>query len=491
MSAASPGTKVRVRFAPSPTGPLHVGNVRTALFNWAYARATGGAMILRIEDTDLRRSSDESARAIMEDLRWLGVDWDEGPDVGGVVGPYVQSQRIDIYRTQAQGLMSRGRAYRCYCSEAELQSRRKESLRLNAAPRYDNRCRSLTPEQISQYESEGRPHVLRFRVDEREVLFNDMVKGEVRFDAALIGDFVIMRADGTPSFHFAVTVDDGLMGITHVIRGDDHLSNTPRHILLFEALGFPVPRFAHMSLTTGTGGAPLSKRLGDMAVASFRTRGFLPASLANYIALLGWSPGRDREIFPLQELAKEFSPEQLSKAPSVFDPAKLRWVARQHMKIMEPVSLAEMARPWLKAVGIDVASLSTSERERLRDVMAMVREEAECLEEAAARCVQFFSERVVVEEGERALPLRPERHSLLETARKTAAEFLENGAGAERFLEELRKKTDLRGKDLYAPIRIALTGTTSGMELKDIVRLLGKDRIVSRFERALERGLGE
>ncbi|MCX6354239.1 MAG: glutamate--tRNA ligase [Candidatus Aureabacteria bacterium] len=491
MSGSGPGTKVRVRFAPSPTGPLHVGNARTALFNWAYARATGGTMILRIEDTDLRRSSDESARAIMENLRWLGVDWDEGPDVGGAAGPYVQSQRIDIYRTQAQNLVSRGRAYRCYCVEADLQSRRKETLRLNATPRYDNRCRSLTPEQVSQYESEGRPHVLRFRVDEREVLFNDMVKGEVRFDAALIGDFVIMRADGTPSFHFAVTVDDGLMGVTHVIRGDDHLSNTPRHILLFKALGFPIPRFAHMSLTTGKGGAPLSKRLGDMSVASFRTRGFLPAALGNYIALLGWSPGKEREIFPLQELAKRFNPEQLSKAPSVFDPAKLRWVARQHMKIVEPAALAEMAQAWLKALGIDVAALDKSERERLRDVMALVREEAECLEEAAARCVQFFSERVVVEGGERALLLRPESHSLLETGRKTAAEFLENGGDAERFLEELQKRTSLRGKDLYAPIRIALTGTTSGMELRDIVRLLGMDRVASRFEKASESGHGE
>ena len=309
----------RVRFAPSPTGKLHLGSARTALFNWLFARGSGGVMVLRLEDTDRERSSEEFERDIIDSLHWMGLDWDEGPDVCGHHGPYRQSERIGIYRDYADRLLEAGMAYRCFCTPEELEVRKKEAIEKGLPWRYDRRCLTLSEQEREQLDQEGTPYATRFLVPEGKVVVNDLLRGEVTVDASEIDDFVILRSDSTAGFHLAVVVDDMTMDITHVIRGDDHLTNAVRHVLLFEAFGVDPPQFLHHSLLMGPDGAKLSKRHGATAVSDYREQGYLHQALVNYLALLSWSPGDDREIFSLSELVGEFNLRGVSASKAIFD----------------------------------------------------------------------------------------------------------------------------------------------------------------------------
>ncbi len=345
---------MRVRFAPSPTGQLHVGNARTALFNWLLARGAGGTFILRIEDTDVERSTRESESAIVRDLRWLGLDWDEGPDIGGAHGPYRQSERLHLYQSYATELLSAGAAYYCFCSTAQLDAERQDALANGRPARYAGTCRRLSREQAAARIAAGERPAIRFRVpEERDVVFTDAVRGDVRFQTDVIGDPIIVRADGTPAYNFAVVVDDALMEVTHVVRGEDHISNTPRQILLYEALGFAPPTFAHLSLVMGPDHSPLSKRHGATSVAEFRGKGYLPEALVNYLALIGWSPGGGDELLPIDELARRFSLEAVGHSAGVFDEEKLAWANRHYLKIADPTRLAELALPYFNEAGVD------------------------------------------------------------------------------------------------------------------------------------------
>jgi len=314
---------MRLRFAPSPTGYLHIGNARTALFNYLLAKKHQGRFILRIEDTDIARSKKEFEAGIIEDLRWLGLNWDEGPDKGGNFGPYRQSERLKTYQEFAEKLLKENKAYHCYCTKEELDQRNKELLARKESPRYDNRCRNLSDEQKKKYLEEGRKPVIRFKIPEKTIEVNDLIRGKVSFDTKLMGDFIIMKSDGKPAFNFAVVVDDILMRITTVIRGEDHLSNTPRHIMLFEALNSKIPEFAHMAMTMGPDGSRLSKRHGATSIREYRKLGMLPEALFNYLALLGWGSKKDQEIFTKEELIKEFSLERCKEGAAIFGPEKL------------------------------------------------------------------------------------------------------------------------------------------------------------------------
>src|SRR3954471_2843423 len=346
---------MRVRFAPSPTGQLHVGNARTALFNWLLARGGGGTFLLRIEDTDVERSTAESEAAIVRDLRWLGLYWDEGPDVGGPCGPYRQSERLHLYGSYAKELLQNDQAYYCFCSKEQLEADRREALAAGGPARYIGRCRGLSHDDADARISAGERPAVRFRVpDNREIVCGDAVRGEVRFHTDVIGDPIIMRGDGTPAYNFAVVIDDALMAITHVIRGEDHISNTPRQILLYETLGFTPPTFAHVSLVMGPDHTPLSKRHGATSVAEFRAKGYLPEALVNYLALIGWSPGGGDELLPIDELARRFSLEGVGHSAGVFDEEKLAWANRHYLKIADPARLAGLSLQYFKDAGVEM-----------------------------------------------------------------------------------------------------------------------------------------
>ena len=319
--------EMRLRFAPSPTGPFHIGGARSALFNWLLARKHGGKLVLRIEDTDLERSSKESEENIKAALRWLGMDWDEGPEVGGPYGPYYQTQRLDIYRQYTEQLLASGQAYHCYCTEEELETERQALLAKGETPRYGGRCRNLSEEEKAALEAAGRKPVVRFRVPEgQDIVFQDMVRETVRFESAGVGDFVIVKSDGIPVYNYAVVIDDMLMKITHVIRAEEHLSNTPRQWLLYKALGFEAPQFGHISLILGKDRSKMSKRHGATSVEQYRQLGYLPEAIVNFLALLGWAPPGEEELFTSQELIEKFSMDRVAKNPAVFDVDKLNYI---------------------------------------------------------------------------------------------------------------------------------------------------------------------
>jgi glutamyl-tRNA synthetase len=381
---------MRVRFAPSPTGQLHVGNARTALFNWLLARGHGGSFIVRIEDTDVARSTRESEHAILQDLRWLGLDWDEGPGVQGPTGPYRQSERLHVYRPYADRLLSAGQAYPCFCTIAELDAERQAAVAEGRPSLYAGTCRRLSPARAQARIAAGERPAIRFRVPaDRDVVFEDQVRGEVRFPIGVIGDPVIVRADGTPAYNFAVVIDDALMGITHVVRGEDHVSNTPRQILLYEALGFTPPVFAHLALVMAPDHSPLSKRHGATSVAEFRAKGYLPEALVNYLALIGWSPGDDVELLPMAELARRFSLERVGHSAGVFDEDKLAWVNRHYLKLADPMTIAALAVPYFASVGLSMTP-DTDGLAFLASAMGMATQSVDRLDQIPARLTSLF-----------------------------------------------------------------------------------------------------
>lgn len=383
---------VRVRFAPSPTGPLHIGGARSALFNWLLARKYNGTMIVRIEDTDLERSSRESEENILKALEWLGLDWDEGIGKGGSNGPYRQTERLDIYREYAQKLLAAGQAYYCYCTEEELDAERQALLAKGEMPRYLGKCRHLTEEDRARYEAEGRKPVIRFRVPENEnIVVRDLVRGNVVFESNGIGDYVIVKSDGIPTYNFAVVLDDALMGITHVVRGEEHLSNTPRQLMIYDALGLQAPQFAHVSLILGKDRSKMSKRHGATAIEQYEKLGYLPEALVNFLVLLGWSPEGEEEIFSLEQLVEQFSLDRVAKNPAVFDLDKLNWLNGYYIRQSPVERIAAMALPYLKEAGY-VSDQVTADSEWLKMVVASVQEYLSYVAEITEHVKIYFNE---------------------------------------------------------------------------------------------------
>jgi nondiscriminating glutamyl-tRNA synthetase len=473
---------MRVRFAPSPTGQLHVGSARTALFNWLLARRNAGTLILRIEDTDAERSTRDSEAAILRDLRWLGLDWDEGPDVGGARGPYRQSERLHLYESYAKELLASDRAYYCFCSTAQLEAERQAAMAEGRPALYAGTCRRLSKGQADARIAGGERPAIRFRVpDDRDVSFEDVVRGEVRFHIDVIGDPVIVRADGTPAYNFAVVIDDALMEVTHVVRGEDHISNTPRQILLYQALGFTPPVFAHLSLVMGPDHRPLSKRHGDTSVAEFRARGYLPEALVNYLALIGWSPrgaaaGRaaadDAELVPVDELVRRFSLDRVGPSAGVFDEEKLAWANRHYLKIADPLRIAELSVPYFRQGGVE---LQPDRRglEFLASAMPMATASVDRVDQIPARLTSLFHydpEQALADPRVRDEMSAPGPQQVV----RALAEELAAGPrlDRERFrrvASEVRARTGQKGKQLFHPIRIALTASAEGPELDLVV----------------------
>lgn len=473
--------EVRVRFAPSPTGLLHIGNARTALYNKLFALQKGGRFILRIEDTDLARFDPAAEAAIMEDLRWLGLEWEEGPDVGGKAGPYHQSERKEIYLRYAGELLEQGKAYRCYCSPKELAQERAELLAKGEPPRYLGRCRNLSREESRRREQEGRSPTLRFAVPEGTTRLHDIIHGDKIFDNRMMGDFVIIRSDGRPSYNFAATVDDALMGITHVIRGEDHLPNTPRQILLYEALGFTPPRFAHHPLLVAPGGERLSKRYGATSVRAYREDGFLPLAIVNYLVLLGGGIKGGDEVMSWEDMVKRFALEGLGKGPAVFDIEKLRWLNRAHLRNMPGDQIFKHALPFLQ--GLPVGDL---DHRWLLAAIDAIKENCATLRELRGQISPLLPGEISMAAESRALLTDPAAAMILSALR----ELVE---AREKIREEdfpeiasaLHQRTGLKGKRLFAPIRAALTGRSEGPELKKLLPLLGKKTILERLMKIL------
>jgi glutamyl-tRNA synthetase/nondiscriminating glutamyl-tRNA synthetase len=457
-------TPLRVRFAPSPTGHLHVGNARTALFNWLLARRHGGTFVLRIEDTDAERSTAASERSILEDLRWLGLDWDEGPDVGGARGPYRQSERLERYREAAMELLESGRAYYCFCTPAEIDAERRAALAAGTPPKYSGRCRLLPAAEARSRIDAGEPAAVRFAVPAaRDVVFDDQVRGRVTFSTEVIGDPVILRSEGRPAYNFAVVVDDAAMAITHVIRGEDHISNTPRQILVYEALGLTPPVFAHLSLVMGPDHAPLSKRHGATSVAEFRERGYLPEALVNYLALLGWSPGEGEERMALSEMARRFDISRVSHSAAVFDAGKLAWVNRHYMTEAEPGRLARLVAPAFVDAGYlsDVSEVAMAFLESLLPLTVGSVDRLVDVPERVAFLYDWNADRAA-----ELTSAEPEGTRVVAAMAREIAGLGPLDRGAFRAAAgRVRQALGVSGRALFHPIRVALTALESGPEL--------------------------
>lgn len=487
MSPPSELHEPRVRFAPSPTGKLHLGSARTALFNWLVARGSDGKMILRLEDTDRERSSAEFERDILDSLHWMGIDWDEGPDVGGDHGPYRQSERMDMYSERAHALLEQSKAYRCYCTSEELEERKRAAVAQGRAWRYDRRCLELPEGEQERLEAEGLPYAVRFRVPPGTVTVDDMLRGDVNVDASEIDDFIILRSDGTAGFHLAVVVDDITMEITHVIRGDDHLTNAVRHVLLFGALGAKAPRFLHHSLLMGPDGAKLSKRHGSTAVSDYRAQGYLDVALTNYLALLSWSPGDDREIFTLPELVREFSIGGVSASKAIFDFDKLNWLNRQHMRRLSASELTDLVLPFLEREGRE--ALLALPSEKLELAVESVRNGMETLADAVGTTDVFVRpagdiDPKAMSELEKSAEL-DEALALCVEALRAEASF--DREAAERTVTRLREEAKERGwgaKKVLWPFRLAVTGLTVGPDLVNLMMFWGPDGCAERIEAA-------
>lgn len=480
--------KVRVRFAPSPTGDLHVGNIRTALFDWAYARHTGGTFIFRIEDTDTTRVTDEYIAAAIDTLRWLGLQWDEGPEVGGEYGPYQQSQRLDIYAHWAQKFLDQKDAYYCFCTAEELEARREAQRAANVAPGYDGQCRNLSEDHIAAFRSEGRLPVIRMRMPDGQTTFVDQIRGEVSFDHKFVPDFVLVRGDGSPLYTLAVAVDDVLMKVTHVLRGEDLLSSTPRQIRVYQAMGLTedeFPTFAHLPFVMGQDNAKLSKRNGEVSVNWYREAGFLPEAICNYLALLGWSPGEDRENVTMQELTELFTVERVHSSPAKFDMKKLEAINGDKIRALTLDEFLDWSLPFLKRA--DVIEGSEEEIALVKAALPIIQERITRLSEIPAMLKFLFVKDFAIEPdslakisddaskavlarslGELA-PLAEWTHSSIEAALRSS------------LIEEM----GLKPRVAFGSVRIAVTGSTISPPLFESMELLGKSASLARISGAL------
>jgi len=471
-------SKVRVRFAPSPTGQLHVGNARTALFNWLFARQAGGVMVLRIEDTDVERSEARFEAQLLDDLKWLGLDWDEGPDVGGPHGPYRQSDRLAIYRDHAERLVREGKAYLCFCSQEELERDRAEKLARQLPPVYSGKCRALDPAEAQRRRTAGEAAAIRLRIPEHPIRFHDIVHGAVEFASEVVSDPIILRSSGIPVYNYVVVVDDALMQITHVIRGDDHLSNTPKQVALYEALGWPVPEFAHLSTILGSDRERLSKRHGATSVANFREMGVLPEALMNYLALLGWAPsGGTREIFSPEELKREFSLRRVTPSAAVFDMEKLYWLNRQYIRQSPPERIQRLAEPYFIRGGLLPRNTDERTRAWFGKVVALLAPSVDKLEQLPERAGLIFrydaAEAASSPENVEVLGWPKTAQVLAEFTRRVECDVIP--MTPDRFkaiMNEVKAKTGAKGKELFHPVRVALTGSHSGPEFDKLVPII-------------------
>ncbi len=479
---------IRTRFAPSPTGKLHVGNVRTALFAYLYAKHTNGKFVLRIEDTDMDRSHPEYTEKLMNDLLWLGLEWDEGPRKGGPAGSYLQSERLPIYNEYAQKLIQEGRAFHCYCTPEEVEERKAKLTAEGKPPVYDGKCRHLKPAQVKKFEAEGRKPVVRFIAYDEDFSFEDKVKGLVKFPKGMVGDFVIVRANGVPVYNYAVVVDDALMQITHVLRADEHLSNTVRQLMLYKALGFEAPLFAHMALVLGTDKQKLSKRHGATSVDEFQNLGYLPDALINYLALLGWSSPDGKEILSREELIKLFDISRLSPSPAVFDTAKMDWIAKHYIINEDIEKIYEIAVPFIKQTGlIDDNYLHTFDnRAFLKGVLELTRGYCSHLSEIKAHISYFLTDEFEISEDAMAVLKKPESGKVIDkfdeligNESRDITEEVFTG-----IITKIISETGIKGKNLFLPLRAALTGRTQGPETYFLIPVIGKERTQKRLKKA-------
>ncbi|HKW45025.1 MAG TPA: glutamate--tRNA ligase [Candidatus Eremiobacteraceae bacterium] len=482
---------VRVRFAPAPTGTLHVGGARTALFNYLYARKSGGTLVLRSEDTDTARSSADSETLIQDDLRWLGLDWDEGPDMGGPYAPYRQTDRRERYALAAARLIELEKAYPCFCTPEELDAERAAADAKGLPPRYSGKCRTLTAAERSAYDREGRKSALRFAMPDRDIYVEDLIRGSVHFPAGTIGDFVVVKSEGLPTYNLAAVVDDSEMAISHVIRGDEHLPNTPRQVALYEALGLPLPLFAHVSMILAPDHQKLSKRHGATAVAEYREQGYLPEALLNYIALLGWSPGDDREFFTLAELTEVFSLERVAKSPAVFDHGKLQWFNAHYVRRIPDDQRIALVAEWAgrdERIGAlpeyhDPAWRALLDRtltEHVHTLADIPREAAAIFDDTASMDAAMAD--ALAPPAARAM--LAELASIADAVHSDAAAW--SAAVTRDALSALGVRHGIKGRALFRPIRAAVTGVEHGHELPLLLPLLGPSRVAARIRRALD-----
>ena len=477
---------IKVRFAPSPTGDLHVGNIRTALFDWAYARHTGGIFLFRIEDTDRSRVTDEYIAAAIDTLKWLGLNWDEGPEVGGPHGPYLQSERLDIYAHWAARFIEQGDAYYCYCTPEELEARREEQKESGQAPGYDGRCRAISDSDLARYKDEGRAPVIRMRMPEGSTTFTDVIRGDCTFDHNFVPDFVLVRADGSPLYTLAVAVDDVLMEVTHILRGEDLLSSTPRQIRVYQAMGVKpeeYPLFAHLPFVMGTDNAKLSKRNGETSIAWYREQGFLPEAICNYLALLGWSPGDDRENLTLKELTELFTIERVNSNPARFDMKKLENINGDKIRALSLEEFYNWALPFLQKAKV-VATPITGEQERVvRVALPIIQERIIKLSEIPEMLAFLFTEKVDLNPESVAKYLDADSKKIISRALEvlTSLATWDHGAIDIALRTALIDEMGLKPRLAFSAIRVAITGSHISPPLFESMEILGRERVLARL----------
>lgn len=484
-------SKIRVRYAPSPTGHLHIGNARTALFNYLFARHNDGEFIIRIEDTDLKRNIEGGEKSQLENLAWLGIDWDESPENPGKYGPYRQSERREIYQPLIDQLLMSNLAYKCYCTSEELEAEREAQRARGEMPHYSGKCANLTPEEQAEKETQGLEPVIRFRVPRNtSFTFDDMVKGEISFESDNVGgDFIIQKRDGMPTYNFAVAVDDHLMKITHVLRGDDHIANTPKQLMIYDAFGWPRPTFGHMTLIINSEtGKKLSKRDESILqfIEQYRELGYLPEAMFNFIALLGWSPVGEDEIFPQDELIKIFDTERLSKSPAAFDQKKLEWVNNHYIKAMDLDKLTELCLPYLIKAGKVEENPTPERKDWVKRVVSLYQPQMSYAAEITEVSSLFFQDHLELDDAAKEV-LAGEGVSTVLTAFKAQLEAMEtvDAAGVLAAIKAVQKETGIKGKNLWMPIRVAVSGVTHGPELPETVEILGKEKALAHLDQVM------
>jgi len=483
--------KIRVRFAPSPTGYLHIGGARTALFNWLYARHYKGTFILRIEDTDQIRSTEEAVNVILEGMKWLGLDWDEGPGKGGEYGPYYQMQRLHLYQKYTEKLLEDKKAYHCYCTREELAESREKRTKEGKNPKYNRHCINLSEEQRKKYEAEGRKSVIRLKIPAKKIVFNDVLRGEVTFDGELLSDFVIVKSDGIPTYNYAVVIDDALMKITDIMRGDDHISNTPKQILLYEALGFAVPKFAHIPMIMGQDHTRLSKRHGATSVMEYKKMGYIPVAVVNYISHLGWSSGGEREIFTKEELIKEFSLDKISKHAAVFSMEKLNWFNGEYLKKMPIDSITKMLLPFLEEVNYieNKESLSPVKNEYIKEVVKLMQGRIKNFSQFIDYADYFFIDKIDIEPQAFQKVLSKEGvPNILRTLQEKLSSIENwNEENIENTVREVASYLQIKGGQIIHPTRVALSGKKVGPGLFELMVVLSQDKTLKRLKEAIEK----
>ncbi len=479
-------SQIRVRFAPSPTGPLHIGGARSALFNYLYAKGRDGKFIVRVEDTDLERSNRESEKNILDSLRWLGIHWDEGVEAGGNLGPYRQSERLDLYKKHAEELIKMGKAYQCFCSQEEIVAAREKDMAEGKMPIYSGKCRNLSQEEKEAFIAEGRKPVIRFRVPENQILsIEDQVRGTVSFESNGVGDYVILKSDGIATYNFAVVIDDHYMDITHVIRGEEHLSNTPRQLVIYDAFGWDKPDFAHVSLILGKDKKKMSKRDGATSVVQYQEAGYLPEALINFLALLGWSPKAEEEIFSMEELIQQFSLDRVAKNPAVFDFEKLKWLNGIYIRSLPKEKVTEGISPYLAAY---LENKTKEEQEIwLKYVTDALFDHINTFSEIEGELEKLMKDDVELTEEVQEVLIQEESKNVIACFREKVASLEEVTPDAiKAAIKETGKEMNVKGKALFMPVRIGISGELHGPDLANTVAILGKEKTLGRIDKILQ-----